>query len=260
VQGAKYGLLSLIAAAVAYRGGWVIVQARVLQITHIAIHGNERLSNGEVLAILNGMRGENVMWTDLEAWRTRLLASPWVRDASLRRSLPSTIDIVISEREPLGIARVGGNLYLVDERGATIDDYGPQYADLDLPIIDGLAAPGLTDAADDPHAELAGRVLASLRAKPEIAKQVSQIDVRDLHNATVIVAGDPAVLYVGDDRFAARLESYLDLASALRERVADIDYVDLRFDDRIYVKPVSGGRRDKAAAAAQRSGGSTRRR
>src|SRR5262249_56571485 len=33
--------------------------------------------------------------------------------------------------------------------------------------------------------------------------------------------------------------SYLDLAPTLRERVADIDYVDLRFDDRIYVRPAS---------------------
>ena len=32
------------------------------------------------------------------------------------------------------------------------------------------------------------------------------------------------------------------------ERVADIDYVDLRFDDRVYVRPV--GKRPRAAAQA----------
>jgi cell division septal protein FtsQ len=53
----------------------------------------------------------------------------------------------------------------------------------------------------------------------------------------VILSGDPAVIRLGDDQFLARLESYLQLAAALRERVAEIDYVDLRFDDRIYVKP-----------------------
>jgi cell division septal protein FtsQ len=57
--------------------------------------------------------------------------------------------------------------------------------------------------------------------------------------------GDRAVIYVGDDRFLQRIESYLDLAAALRARVADIDYVDLRFDDRIYVRPAT-----KAAKAA----------
>jgi hypothetical protein len=66
---------------------------------------------------------------------------------------------------------------------------------------------------------------------------VSQIDVADIHNAAVILEGDPAVIYIGTDRFRPRLESYLELAVTLRERVPSIDYVDLRFDDRIYVRP-----------------------
>ena len=63
----------------------------------------------------------------------------------------------------------------------------------------------------------------------------------DLHNASVILKGDPAVIQLGEDQFPARLQSYLDLAPTLHERVADIDSVDLRFDDRIYVRPA--GRR-----------------
>ena len=61
--------------------------------------------------------------------------------------------------------------------------------------------------------------------------------MKDLHNAAVILTGDPALIYVGDDRFLQRLQSYLELSEALRARVPDIDYVDLRFDDRIYVRP-----------------------
>jgi cell division septal protein FtsQ len=68
---------------------------------------------------------------------------------------------------------------------------------------------------------------------------VSQIDVTDLHNATVILNDDGALIQLGEDQFLQRIESYLDLAATLRERVADIDYVDLRFDDRIYVRPAA---------------------
>ena len=73
---------------------------------------------------------------------------------------------------------------------------------------------------------------------PELAKRVSQIDVADLHDAVVILDGDPALLRLGDDDFVARLQQYVDLAPALRERLAAIDYVDLRFDERLYVRPV----------------------
>src|SRR5471030_2258184 len=133
----------------------------MLQVDRIVVRGNERLSKGEVLAVLNGLRGESVMWTDLDQWRRRLLASPWVRDAALRRSLPSTIEVVVSERQPIGIGRINGEMYLVDERGVIIDQYGPPYAHLDLPIIDGLsAAPGETGSmTDEPRAELAARLI-----------------------------------------------------------------------------------------------------
>ena len=51
-------------------------------------------------------------------------------------------------------------MYLVDERGVIIDQYGPQYADLDLPIVDGLsAAPG-----DDRRADRRGAGASSRRA------------------------------------------------------------------------------------------------
>ena len=222
-----------------YRASVIAAHAHVLQVEKIAVRGNQRLSKGEVLAVLDGLRGENLVWTDLDLWRARLKASPWVRDAALRRSLPSTVEVMVSEREPIGIGRIRSDMYLVDERGVIIDQYGPQYADLDLPIIDGLsAAPGANGAmTDEGRADLAARVIAAVRSKPSVARRLSQVDVSDAHNASVILSGDPAMIQLGEDQFLARLQSYLDLAPALRERVADIDYVDLRFDDRIYVRP-----------------------
>jgi cell division protein FtsQ len=245
----KAAAIVFFTLAVVYRGGALVAHAHVLEIDRIVISGNGRVSSAEVLSTLNGLRGENIVWTDLDAWRTRLLTSPWIRDAAFRRSLPSTIEVTVSEREPIGVGRVKGQLYVVDERGAIIDEYGPEYGDLDLPIIDGLSArAGVPSETDDDRGALAARLLASMHAKPAIARRVSQVDVTDLHNASVIVTGDPAVIYLGDERFLQRLESYLGLASALRERVSEIDYVDLRFDDRIYVRPVGDGRKQTDGA------------
>jgi len=226
-----------------YRVSIAAAQAHVLQVQRIVVHGNERLSKGEVMAVLSGLRGESLVWTDLDAWRRRLLASPWVGDAALRRSLPSTVEVVISERQPVGIGRINGDMYLVDDRGVIIDQYGPQYTDLDLPIVDGLSAsphdsPTMTD---ETRADLAARVIAAIKTNPAIARRLSQIDVSDPHNAKVILSGDQAVIHLGDDQFLPRLESYLQLAAALRERVAEIDYVDARFEDRIYVRPAGSG-------------------
>jgi cell division protein FtsQ len=235
----RYALVVLVLVFGGYLGSSRVAYAHMLRVDRIVVHGNERLSGGEVLALLSGLRGESLVWTDLDQWRESLLTSPWVREASLRRSLPSTVDVFISERQPIAICRVNNDMYLVDERGAIIDQYGPHYEDLDLPIVDGLANPAAATApvADGARAELAARVINAFKSKPAIARRLSQVDVSDLHDAQIILSGDAAVISLGEDQFLARLESYLDLAPALHERIADIDHVDVRFENRIYVRP-----------------------
>lgn len=232
-----------------YQGASAIGTSSTFQIQTVKVSGNTRTPTADIMAALNGLQGTSIVTVDLDAWRLRLQETPWVRDATFHRALPSTLEIAVTEREPVGIGRIKNRLYVIDERGAVIADYGPQYADLDLPIIDGLSAsPGRDGQGDEGRAALAARVIAALRAQPAIAQRLSQVDVADPHNAAVIVNGDPAVIYVGEDRFLPRLESYLGLATTLRERVADIDYVDLRFDDRIYVRPSSMMRGKKVSA------------
>lgn len=229
---------------IAVYGGWrattLLLGAPALQVSRLSVHGNERLSTGEVLAILNGLQGHNILTVSLEEWQQRLLASPWVEEATLRLVLPSRIDVAISERRPIGIARLARSLYLVDARGVVIDEFGPAYADYDLPIVDGLAGrPGESvSAVDERRAVLAARVIAALESHGELAKRVSQIDVTDAHDAVVMLEGDTAMLRLGEQDFAERIQEYLDLAPALRERMVDIDYVDLRFGERLYVRAV----------------------
>jgi cell division protein FtsQ len=251
---ARVAVVLAMTGYVAYRGADFVLSAEALTVTRITVSGNMRLSRGEVLSLLDGLQGKNMVTADLEAWRERLMASPWVSNAAMRRVLPGTVDVFIAEREPMGIGRIGQSLYLVDERGDVIDEFGPNYGDLDLPIIDGLAA-GPRESGlliDEARAALAGRLLAALQATPELASRVSQVDVSDARDAVVILKGDTALVRVGDSDFVERLQSYLDLVPALRERVPNIDYVDLRFDDRVYVRPQGAPPR---ARKAPRGGG-----
>jgi cell division protein FtsQ len=241
----SWRVIAMLSLALGAAGGgayWLVTAvlgAEALTVTRITVSGNERLSRGEVLALLEDVVGQSMVAADLEGWKQRLLSSPWVADAALRRVLPGTLSVAISERAPIGIARVGDSLYLIDDRGLTIDEFGPNYADFDLPIIDGLAAPTQSGGLliDESRAALAARLLADLRSDSALASRVSEIDVTDVRDAAVILKGDTALVRLGGERFAERLQSYLDLAPALRERVPDIDYVDLRFDERVYVKP-----------------------
>lgn len=218
------------------------MSADALTISRITVSGNTRLSRGEVLALLDGARGASMVAVDLERWRQTLLDSPWVSDAAIRRVLPGTLAVAISEREPMAIARIGSHLYLVDREGTIIDEFGPNYAEFDLPIIDGLAASPRGGGAliDDGRAALAARLFAELQQHPAVGRLISQVDITDARDAAVLLKGDTTLVRIGDDRFVDRIQSYLDLRPALRERIPDIDYVDLRFDERVYVRPQGG--------------------
>ena len=237
----RAALLLALLLYVGYRATRAVLNAEALTITRITVSGNSKLSKGEVVALLDGIRGTNMLTVNIELWRQKLLASPWVADAAIRRVLPGTVNVVISERLPMGIGRVNDDLYLIDVHGGIIDQFGPNYADFDLPIIDGLAGAPRDNGSliDEARAALAARVLSALQAKPALAKRVSEIDVSDVRDAVLILKGDTAMVRVGSEQFAERLQSYVDLAPAIRERVARIDYVDLRFDERVYVRPVS---------------------
>jgi cell division protein FtsQ len=248
----------IVAGFALYQTLSFVLASEALTVTRITVQGNQRMSRGEVLGLLDGLSGASIVMTDLESWRQRLLASPWVAHASIRRMFPGTLAVSITERRPIGIGRMKGTLFLIDRTGAVIDEFGPNYADLDLPIIDGLGVkPGDDGTADEARAALAGRLMSELESRPGLASRVSQIDVTDRRNAIVLLKGDTALLRLGDERFSERVQAYLDLMPALRERMPGIDYVDLRFGERVVVRPLNEGRRRGNATArvtSQRGG------
>ncbi len=217
----------------------LLLAAPFLAVDHIIVRGNSQLSESEVLALVSGLVGENILAVDLEAHRQRLMTSLWLRDGTLRRILPSTVEVLVTERRPIAVARFADRLYLVDKRGTVIDRHKPRFAEFDLPIIDGLATPDTQATVVDPgRMALATRLLEELVPHPEVLDIISQINVSDPYDAVVLLNADPALLHLGGDRFLERLRFYAELALVLRARVDDIDYVDLRFIPRVVVGPV----------------------
>jgi cell division protein FtsQ len=251
-------IVSLIAVA-GFRAASLVYHSSVFRVDKVRVHGNVRISNGEVQAMVSDLQGAHILTANLTASRRRLLKSPWLAEVALRRVLPSTIEVYVSERRPFGLWRRGDQLYLVATDGTVMDEFGPRYAEFDLPIVDGLtpksSAKGLRPSRsgapthppiDAARAALAARVVDALQGNRALASRVSQIDVSDAHDAVVLLDNDPALLHVGEERFRERLQAYLEIAATLRERIPDIDYVDLRFEQRVYVKP-----RGRAAGTVQ---------
>ena len=238
--------LRMAAISLALLGsGWyvqdVMTTGAAFAVVELKPIGNSRLSEGEIEALLDGLKGRNIVTTPLEPWRDRLLSSPWVREATLRRALPGTIEVRIAERVPMAVARSGDTLLLIDELGTVVDEFGPRYRSLDLPIVEGLMErDGKPAPPDDAHVALVAEALASLRAA-NLLGRISQIDVRHLRNVTVLLMDDPAVLQLGHADFGERVLAYLDMKERLVRMVDQVESVDLRFENRVYVRPRKAG-------------------
>jgi len=193
------------------------------------------LSTGDVQTLLDGLSGQNILRVDFADYRRRLMDSPWVADAMMWRVLPSTVGVQIVERVPMAVARLGQQLFLVDEQGVIIDEFGPQYKDFDLPLVDGLVrqpSAHAQAAANAAGVALTGRFLDALRPQPDLRHRVSQIDVTDAHDVVALLNDSPTLLHLGDTRFVERINMYLELAPTLAQQFKEVDSVDLRFDER----------------------------
>jgi cell division septal protein FtsQ len=216
--------------------GRALLESEALRVQEISVEGNERLSTAEVERLVDGLRGQNILEVDFDHYERRILASPWVADVTLFRALPARIKIRVVERVPIALGRINRALYLIDGTGVVIDEYGPTHREIDLPLVDGL-----TDATSNALAPLPERVelarscMTALESAPRLFERLSQVDVSNPHDAVVMLDDDPALLHLGNERFVERLQDYVDLRPTLRDRYRSVDYVDLRFDGRVYV-------------------------
>ena len=233
-------LLVLVGYALHRATDWVLTTS-MLAINKIEVEGLSRFSEGEFDALVSLLHGQNILTIDLDGWRNRLTASPWVKDVEFRRVMPSTIQIVVSEKMPVGVGRFGERLYLIDEQGVVIDEYGPQYGDFDLPIVDNLFAhlDHGQPVIDSDRKKMHSRFIEDFERRPGLLRRVSQIDVADPDNIVVLLDGDRAQLHLGNVRFADRIHKYLEMIDVIREHVPEIDYVDLRYGNRVYVGPAA---------------------
>ena len=52
-----------------YRGAEALLESHILHVDRIVVHGNQRLADADVMAILTGLHGESLVSADLDEWR-----------------------------------------------------------------------------------------------------------------------------------------------------------------------------------------------
>ncbi len=220
----------------------------------IEVFGAERLSADEILATAGVRSGMNLLGLNLSAARRRLIAHPWIREAELRREIPSGLQIRVSEHRAIARVALGpgfllnaeGEIFKEAERG---DPAG-------LPEIEGLpvdelrladrsaAAPFslrrrlLSSAPEEPRAR--GRSLAAVTAflaqaaaAGEVlpAEAIRRIRVDRQLGLTVLLHEGGRAIDFGWDGYDRKLERLAEIQRFFRAHPEMVPFQRLDFTD-----------------------------
>jgi cell division protein FtsQ len=202
----------------------------------VVVHGVRNASFEAVRSIFREDGGRSLYNFPAEERRRSLLAVDWVREATVARLWPRTVEVSVREREPVAYVQRGAGasgslsgVVLIDEDGVILAP--PPRMDADLPILTGIS----DEQTEEARAVRVGRAMALIDEIGDFQERVSVIDVSDASNMTVTVdAGERSVaLHLGREQYRDKMASFFEHWPEIHRRAPEATDFDLRLDDRI---------------------------
>jgi len=223
-------VLVVLLAAVAV---FMFIHSAFFAVTQIKVIGVRQLKNQEILKISGLNPGVNIFKANLTEAENKISLHPLVRIVEIKRRLPSSLEINVTERMALGLVVDRGEFLQVDGDGV----YLARTSDMNkvnLPLITGIppkkSAPGEKLDNDEMRA-----ALVYLKNMPlKITATVSEINVRDPNNIKFYTI-DGAEVRVGDtERVNEKINLYQEVIS--RKYSQPIQYIDISYNGRPVLK------------------------
>jgi cell division protein FtsQ len=186
----------------------------------------------DIRSLLDSSEFGNLLLLDIKALQDRIESHRWVKEARLRKVFPSSLKVELTEREPVALLKVGEGYLMIDEEGVGLERLAAR-EDVDLPLL-------LDSSIFQDHyrekISLAWRCLSAL--EPGQRLELDALDLSVNHCVSAFLRGLTTRLILGDERFAERLTFIRSYLSELEVQNGPLEYVDLRFDDRIIFRPL----------------------
>jgi cell division protein FtsQ len=142
VRRAAPGLIGAGALAVLAGGGWLgqhfVTTSARFAIDAVEVRGTTRLDPESVRALVPAHVGDNVFAVDTAAVEARLLDDPWIAKVRVRRELPRTLVVDVTEEAPAALLDLDG-LYLASADGRPFKRALTEHGEgAGLPVVTGV--------------------------------------------------------------------------------------------------------------------------
>ncbi|MBQ2021872.1 MAG: FtsQ-type POTRA domain-containing protein [Peptococcaceae bacterium] len=109
----------------------------VFQVQQIVVAGNDALSTEKVISISGLQVGDNLFWCDTGEAKKQLRHNPFVKKVSIRRDLPDTLIVQVTERPSVGYIVTSDGYVQVDAEGRMLA-IQQSLSNYRLPVISGV--------------------------------------------------------------------------------------------------------------------------
>ncbi len=209
----------------------------LLTVEKIVVRGNQVLSEEEIKKIAGLREDVSILEIDTSRVYHRLLGSPWIKEAVVRKELPERLIIWLEEATPEAIINRDGRLFLIDDQGVLLEELRKD-SHLMLPVIE----------IDYRNTELIKEALLLIRALKESnmapASGSLYLTGSRKEDLTIVLRKDSSkdlFIKVGYGKYNEKLKRLLDFAPSIKEKGLRPSVIDLRFEDRVIVKESLNG-------------------
>jgi cell division protein FtsQ len=213
-------------------------------IVEVVVVGNEHRASGAIVAESGIATGANVFVADLDEARGRILADPWIANATLSRRLPGTILVRVTERKAAALAALG-DTFLTTADGEPfkkLQPGDPPEEVAELPLVTGLRPEAMTEDPEGSKRTIRRAIdLAAEFGHNPLAKRSPLEEVHvEADGAFSLVVGRSAMqLVLGSPPFRRKLDQAARVVAELDRRGAKADAIMLDNDtrpDRVVVR------------------------
>ncbi|MEE9542316.1 MAG: FtsQ-type POTRA domain-containing protein [Thermodesulfobacteriota bacterium] len=218
-------------------GGWRLYQELLvtsrLEIRKINVAGVERVKAEEIIRLASIEEGQNILSIDLFSGARAIETHPWIRTAIIRRHIPDTINIEITERKPLSLVSMD-SLYVADERGVLFKKYSPE-DELDLVLITGLEK-GIIDGGYELAPEFVKLVEFLTRRDGFNINDLSEIHYDRVYGFSLYTLEGGIRLNLGTGRIGEKMSAFEDVVDNMGGSFMDIAGMDITNEFKVVVK------------------------
>lgn len=235
VMFAFLGILVLVIAAATYFTWVHFTSPQQFVISRLVVNGVTFADLEQIRTEVGESAKTNMLFLDLQEICKAVEQVPWVKKASARKVLPDTLHLEITEARPLAFAILEKDLYLVDAEGELIDYLRTEHPFADMPVINGLS--GLEEKGIYARLAAGAKLLKEIKSfKPSWFARISQINLSRPEAVELFLEDGLAPLMITEKSAISQLQKYFLIEPTLVQRYDAIDYIDARFNRRLFVK------------------------